>query len=211
MPVKSKSALNLVRRNLPSDEREHWDEIAAKDKQRYLVEKASYTGPWQVPYKRARKDPSAPKRPMSAFLYFSQGRRQHIKEKHPEMKNTEVSRLLGEQWRNATDEERKPYIEKEREEREKYKVSIADWRENFEKKKEEQRHLEASRLSHIFSHQQPPYPLHESGDHHSQYSRMLHGQAHAYNMPPPPSDHPYGHQYPPPPHAAQHYYGRLRL
>ena len=42
-------------RNLPAEERAHWDEVAAKDKQRYLVEKATYTGPWQVPWKRAKK------------------------------------------------------------------------------------------------------------------------------------------------------------
>jgi hypothetical protein len=42
-------------RNLPAEERAHWDEVAAKDKQRYMVEKATYTGPWQVPWKRAKK------------------------------------------------------------------------------------------------------------------------------------------------------------
>jgi len=44
-------------KTLPAEERAHWDEVAAKDKQRYLVEKASYTGPWQVPWKRQKKDP----------------------------------------------------------------------------------------------------------------------------------------------------------
>lgn len=42
-------------RKLPTEERAHWDEVAAKDKQRYMVEKATYTGPWQVPWKRAKK------------------------------------------------------------------------------------------------------------------------------------------------------------
>ncbi len=199
--------LDIARRNLPSDERVHWDEVAAKDKQRYLVEKASYTGPWQVPYKRAKKDPSAPKRPMSAFLYFSQGRRQQIKDKNPEMKNTEVSRLLGEQWRNASEEERRPYVDKEKGEREKYKVSIADWRKDYEKKKEEQRYLEASRLSHVFANQ-PPYPGHDSTDHNPHFACMPYGQGQPYSMHPPSSQHHYGHHYPPPPPPPQHFYGR---
>ena len=42
-------------RELPAEERAHWDDVAAKDKQRYMVGKASYTGPWQVPWKRAKK------------------------------------------------------------------------------------------------------------------------------------------------------------
>ena len=40
-------------------------------------------------------------------------------------------------WRNATEEERRPHIEKEKSEREKYKVAIADWRKDHEAKMEE--------------------------------------------------------------------------
>lgn len=130
-----------------------------------MVEKASYTGPWQVPWKRAKKDPSAPKRPMSAFLYFSQGKRTVLKNKHPEMKNTEVSRLLGEMWRNASEEEREPHISKERSEREKYKVAIAEWRKDFEAKQQAQRSVHAEQLAIAMqgaeqAQQQPPmlYP-----------------------------------------------------
>jgi len=126
-------------RNLPAEERAYWDDVATKDKQRYMAEKASYTGPWQVPWKRAKKDPSAPKRPMSAFLYFSQERRRIIKDKNPGMRNTEVSRVLGDMWRNAPEEERNPHIEREAREREKYKVAIAKWREEHEAKMEAQK------------------------------------------------------------------------
>jgi len=126
-------------RNLPAEERAYWDDAATKDKQRYMAEKASYTGPWQVPWKRAKKDPSAPKRPMSAFLYFSQEKRRIIKDKNPGMRNTEVSRVLGEMWRNAPEEERNPHIEREARERKKYKVAIAQWREEHDAKIEAQK------------------------------------------------------------------------
>jgi hypothetical protein len=76
---------------------------------------------------------------MSAFLYFSQGRRKTIKDQNQDIKNTQVSRLLGEMWRNSSEEERKPYIDKEKKERGKYKIAIAEWRKEFEAKKEEQR------------------------------------------------------------------------
>jgi hypothetical protein len=42
-------------RTLPVEERAYWDDVAAKDKARYMAEKATYTGPWQVPWKRAKK------------------------------------------------------------------------------------------------------------------------------------------------------------
>jgi hypothetical protein len=124
-------------RNLTAEERLHWDEVAAKDKQRYLAEKAMYTGPWQVPQKRARKDPSAPKRPMSAFLYFSQSRRQEIKEKNPEMRNTEISQELGKMWRESPEEERAPHVGREKIERQKYKVEMAKWKKEQEEKEAE--------------------------------------------------------------------------
>ena len=58
---------------LSDRERREWSERARLDKDRYNAEKSLYTGPWQIPSKRTRKDPSAPKRPMSAFLFYSQG------------------------------------------------------------------------------------------------------------------------------------------
>ena len=50
-------------------------------------------------------------------------------------------------WRNATEEERRPHIEKEKSEREKYKVAIADWRKYHEAKMEEQRKQQAEQAA----------------------------------------------------------------
>jgi len=119
-------------RNLPKEERAIWDAKAEEDKERYNREKEKYTGPWQVPWKRAKKNPKAPKRPMSAFLFFSQERRRSIKEAHPDMRNTEISRVLGGMWKKATPEEKAPHIEREAAEREKYKIEIAKWRKEEE-------------------------------------------------------------------------------
>jgi HMG (high mobility group) box len=80
---------------------------------------------------------------MSAFLKFSQKRRSMVKERNPDMSNTDVSRLLGEMWRNASAAERAPYVEQEERERAAYKAEIQKWRE-------EQAKLDAStRTSHL--------------------------------------------------------------
>lgn len=130
-------------KDLPAEERAHWDDVAAKDKQRYMMEKSTYTGPWQVPWKRAKRDPSAPKRPMSAFLLFTQGRRAEIKKKYPDMKNTEVSRVLGDMWHNLSDQERAPFQEEEKKNRAEYLVAVENWRKENEAKKEEQQRAQA--------------------------------------------------------------------
>ena len=50
---------------------------------------------------------------MSAFLKYSLSRRKSVKADNPDMNNTDISRLLGEMWRNACEQEKRPYIEKE--------------------------------------------------------------------------------------------------
>lgn len=119
-------------KGLSKTERAHWDSVSEKDRLRYNVEKASYSGPWKVPWKRAKKSPNAPKRPMSAFLLYSQKMRSHFKAQHPEMTNNDVSRLLGEKWRSMSEEEQTPYREWELKSRAKYKIEMEAWREEKE-------------------------------------------------------------------------------
>ena len=54
-----------------------------------------YDGPLKVPNKRAKKDPLAPKRAMSAFLHFSQSMRPRLRDTYPEAKNMDMSKMLG--------------------------------------------------------------------------------------------------------------------
>jgi len=117
-----------------------------------MRQKAAYKGPWDVPKRRAKKHPLAPKRPMSAFLKYSQTRRKHVKEQNPDMSNTDVSRLLGEMWRNASPKERAPYVHQEEIERDIYKKDIARF-------KADQLKLDAaSRTSHRDVKQMGDYP-----------------------------------------------------
>jgi HMG (high mobility group) box/HMG-box domain len=115
-------------RKLSDKERAFWDEQAREDKVRFVREKAAYKGTWNIPKRRAKKHPLAPKRPMSAFLKFSKTRRNKVKHDNPTMENTDVSRLLGEMWRNASAAERAPYVESEEKERAEYKEEIKKWR-----------------------------------------------------------------------------------
>ena len=128
----TKDILKLVAdewRALSTRERAFWDEESRNDKLRYSREKEAYKGPWNIPKRRAKKDPAAPKRPMSAFLKFSKNQRAIVKEKNPDMSNTDVSRLLGEMWRNSRASEKSPYEEEELRERHKYKEEMKRWRE----------------------------------------------------------------------------------
>ncbi|EPQ55738.1 HMG-box [Gloeophyllum trabeum ATCC 11539] len=73
---------------------------------------------------KAKKDPNAPKRALSAYMFFSQDWRERIKAENPDAGFGEVGKLLGAKWKEMDDSEKKPYIEqaakdKERAEQEK--------------------------------------------------------------------------------------------
>jgi hypothetical protein len=97
---------------------------------------------------------------MSAFLKYSQTRRAKVKEDNPDMSNTDVSRLLGEMWRNASPHERAPYVKQEECERAVYKENLRKWRDD------QARMDAASRTSHqtmqhYQHHQHPNYQHHQ--------------------------------------------------
>lgn len=48
--------------------------------------------------KKAAKDPNKPKKPLSAFLFFSNEFRKSVKESHPEFKLGDIAKMLGQMW-----------------------------------------------------------------------------------------------------------------
>ncbi|KAF7297226.1 hypothetical protein MIND_00955700 [Mycena indigotica] len=60
---------------------------------------------------RSKKDPNAPKRALSAYMFFSQDWRERIKTENPDASFGEVGKLLGAKWKELDDEEKQPYIE----------------------------------------------------------------------------------------------------
>lgn len=51
------------------------------------------------------------KRPMNAFMRWSQLERRKIIELNPDAHNAEISKNLGKKWRTLTDEERQPFVD----------------------------------------------------------------------------------------------------
>jgi hypothetical protein len=127
-------------RELKPDEKEKWEERARQDKARYEMEKAMYKGPWKIPAnKRTPKDPAAPKRPMSAFLAFSNKRRAALKRDTPDASNADLSKMLSRTWKEAPEAVRKKYMEEEASLRQKYKFEMGKWRQRVAEEKRAER------------------------------------------------------------------------
>ena len=78
---------------------------------------------------KKKKDPLRPKRPLTAFMRFSTFKRSELKQKHSDLSMTELSKLIGEAWRNASDEEKRPHQEQAAEDHEEYRVKMEKYKE----------------------------------------------------------------------------------
>ena len=122
-----------------------FEKMAADDKERYETEKADYTPPSEeelnekLSSKKKRKDPNAPKRGKSAYIFFGQQHREKVKEELMEehgddFKNPMVMSRLGELWNElkastkAKDKKEVAKFEKmAADDKERYQAEMADY------------------------------------------------------------------------------------
>ena len=84
--------------------------MALRDKVRFLYEMKHYKGPLKVSKGTPKKkDPSAPKRPISAFLAYSQDKRSEFDAVQPALRAPEISLLLAQKWKEEQPSVREHY------------------------------------------------------------------------------------------------------
>jgi len=69
---------------------------------------------------RAKKDPSAPKRGLSAYMFFSQEHRKLVQTENQDASFGEIGKILGEKWKHMSDRDKKPYVEKAEQDKKRY-------------------------------------------------------------------------------------------
>eukprot|EP00111_Clytia_hemisphaerica_P019999 TCONS_00058973-protein len=77
------------------------------------------------------------KRPMNAFMVWSQIERKKMAESYPDMHNAEISRRLGKQWKMLTDDDRRPYVIRSEKLREEHMRRHPDYKYRPKKKAKE--------------------------------------------------------------------------
>jgi chromosome transmission fidelity protein 4 len=71
--------------------------------------------------KKAKKDPNAPKKPLSSYMQWLQKERPQLKKDFPDSKNTEVLKHAGERWGKMEEGPKKEWTDK-------YEADIAEWK-----------------------------------------------------------------------------------
>ncbi|PIN01765.1 Nucleosome-binding factor SPN, POB3 subunit [Handroanthus impetiginosus] len=77
---------------------------------------------------KKKKDPNAPKRAISAFMFFSQMERENVKKNNPGISFTEVGKVLGDRWNKMTAEEKAPYEAKAQADKKRYTDEISGYK-----------------------------------------------------------------------------------
>jgi hypothetical protein len=116
-------------KTMTDDEKRRFFELAQKDAERYAQEMAAYGGEDAMrKRKRAKKDPNAPKRALSAFFFFSQEKRQEVQQGHSDWKVGQVAQELGRMWKLLTDEQKKVYENMSTNDKARYEIDMRDYK-----------------------------------------------------------------------------------
>ncbi|RXW24255.1 hypothetical protein EST38_g1617 [Candolleomyces aberdarensis] len=73
------------------------------------------------------KDPNAPRRPASSYILFQNEKRAKLREENPQLSNAEILHLCSEMWKNADDETREEFNQKQLVEKARYEVDKKAW------------------------------------------------------------------------------------
>lgn len=115
-------------KQMTEKEKKRFADMAEKDKQRYDREMATYVPVNDNGRKRKKKDPNAPKRPLSAFFLFCADERASVKALHPNYSVGEVAKELGERWNKVPAEVKSKYEGRVQAEKQRYEKEMDNYR-----------------------------------------------------------------------------------
>ncbi|KAI9206421.1 Non-histone chromosomal protein 6 [Polychytrium aggregatum] len=78
--------------------------------------------------KRAKKDPNAPKRPLSGYMFFGTATRPQIKAENPTATFGQLGKILGERWKNMSDAEKQPWNDKAIKDRLRWEKEVKEYK-----------------------------------------------------------------------------------
>jgi len=76
---------------------------------------------------KKKRDPNAPKKPLTGYIIYCQKEREALKAKHPEMSAKDLTRQLGANWNALSDKQKKKYNDQSAEDKKRYEAQMADY------------------------------------------------------------------------------------
>jgi hypothetical protein len=76
---------------------------------------------------KKKKDTNAPKRGLSAYMFFANEQRENVRAENPGIGFGQVGKVLGERWKALSDKQRTPYEAKAAADKKRYEDQKADY------------------------------------------------------------------------------------
>lgn len=119
-------------KNAKAATKNKYQALAEKERVRYEREKESYVPDESFKKLKRKKDPNAPKRPLTVYMLFANARQNVIKKQHPELRQQLVIKRVGEDWRNLSEKDKVVYQKQRAVEQARYQSE----KEKYEAQKE---------------------------------------------------------------------------
>jgi hypothetical protein len=121
-------------KTLDADEKAKYEEMAKEGKERYKEEMKDYTPPPTSTSKgsakkKPKKDPNAPKRATTSFIFFSSEMRASVKEENPGITFGELGKKMGELFKALSAKEKSKYEDMAKKDQVRYKKELAAYKE----------------------------------------------------------------------------------
>merc|ERR1712048_391553 len=119
------------------EDKSRWEQMQKEAKEKYDIEYAEYlkTKPAseddsadERPAKKKKKDPNAPKKPMTAYFLFMNEKRESIKRDNPDAGVSDIGKIAAEMWSKIDD--KSEWEAKYEKAKEKYAVDYAEYMKN---------------------------------------------------------------------------------
>lgn len=76
---------------------------------------------------KKKKDPSAPKRPLSAYMFFANAKRKELMAENPKKTVGELGKELGALWKNLSEDDKKPYAKQAVKDKSRYEEEMKSY------------------------------------------------------------------------------------
>ncbi|TGZ81401.1 Non-histone chromosomal protein 6 [Ascodesmis nigricans] len=87
---------------------------------------------------KKKKDPNAPRRGLSAYMFFANEQRENVRNENPGIAFGQVGKVLGERWKALNEKQRAPYEAKAAADKKRYEQEKAAYLENAEADKDDE-------------------------------------------------------------------------
>jgi hypothetical protein len=108
-------------KELSDKKKKKYVKMSDEDKERYEEEMKLYVPPEGEEKKKSKSKKTGVKRAPSSYMLFCKDNREKIKEENPDIKFGDITKTLGQMWRDLSDKKKQKYVERANEMKEELK------------------------------------------------------------------------------------------